>query len=232
MSSSEWESSGDEAVPAKEVVDVDNARKKPSVWQPRVRRINELIAKYGHSEMISLKGPLPNVDVWTDTGLGYGENYLSSYQLQAIDLPLHPLIYYFLYRTNFCLMQLHPNAFCLLSSALSLNYEYNWKIGLRDLFRCYKLIPCCKGKDLYTLARVHEGSNYVEQRKTTEKAWKNHAVIVSGEWKCGDLERLPIRFSFGDPGFAFALLWFLYDLTLLRVFWTISAWFLLLCTVM
>lgn len=84
-------------------------------------------------------------------------------------------------------MQLHLNVFCNFFYALTINGQYNWDIGLGDIFRCYKLIPWQKGKDLYTLAPDKNGGSFFLQRKNTENGWKDHAIVVSGEWQSADL---------------------------------------------
>lgn len=134
-----------------------------------------------------------NVNVRTDEGLGYGEIYFFSYHLTAMDLPFHPLIYYFLYRTNLCAMQLHLNVFHILSCALSINDQYNWEIGLGGIFCCDRLISYQKGKDLYTLSPNEYGGSFLMQHKTIEKGWKDHAMLISGERLCSDPQSLLIK---------------------------------------
>lgn len=68
---------------------------------------------------IHLKAPPLNANVRTSKGLDYGEIYFSSYHLQAIDLPLYPLIHCFLSKINLCCcVQLYPDVFRILSCAL------------------------------------------------------------------------------------------------------------------
>lgn len=81
-------------------------------------------------------------------------------------------------------MELHGNIFCILSYALSINDQYNWDKGLRDIFYYYKLIPCQKGKDRYTLSLDETDGSFLMQCKTIKKGWKDHAAIISGEWLC------------------------------------------------
>lgn len=151
----------------------------------------------------ALKPHPPNANVRTSEGLGYGEIYFSSYHLQAIDLLFNHLIHYFLYRTKLCPMQQHPNVFHILSCALLINNQYNWDIGLGNIFCCHKLIPCWKDKDLCTLSPDENDGSFLIQRKTTVKRWKDHVVLASGEWLCSDLQSLPIRQWFDDPGTIF-----------------------------
>lgn len=116
MNSTECEPTGEEVGPSEavehvesvETVVVRSASDGCSVWQPRARQIKELIAECEYPQFLVLKGSPLDADVRTSRGLGYREVYFSSYHIQAIQLPLHPLIHYFLFGTNLCPMQLHP----------------------------------------------------------------------------------------------------------------------------
>lgn len=94
----------------------------------------------------------------------------------------------------------HPNSFPILSFAISINDLHNRGIGLRDISHRYKLLAYRKGVDLYTLAPDEPVSGLLITRKTTEKGWKDHAVVVSGDWPCPELQSLPMRRSFNAPG--------------------------------
>lgn len=133
-----------------EVISPEKRIKSEEIWEPKPRRMRELMQSCDCPEYIPLRPPNRDVDVRAGLGLGYNEIYFSSFHLYAIHLPLHPLIHYFLYRANRCPMQLHPNVFKILSCALSINVKYNWGICFADIFQCFKLIHCRNGKDLYS----------------------------------------------------------------------------------
>lgn len=167
MSVSQRQLFGEEASSREKVVTVQFFH---SVWQPRARIMRELVGLYEYPQFIRLKPSPPNANVRTGQGLGYGDIYFSSFHLEATHLPLHLLIHYFFfwYKTSLRPMQLHLNAIQILSYALSINREYNWGIGLVDMFRCYKLLLCWKGVYLYTLALNENGGSFLIQHKTTK----------------------------------------------------------------
>ncbi|CAL9015253.1 unnamed protein product [Prunus brigantina] len=136
----------------------------------------------------------------TGAGIPQGSLILSPAHLEHIRFPLHPLFHMLLFFLDLHPMQLNPNSYLLISGFLAIGLKWGVSLSFKDFSYLHDL-ACVRGENHYFFFTPGACKKIFTCKPTSTKYWKNHLLLITGEWAAPEMSNMPIPSAFGPkPG--------------------------------